>query len=397
MKYKTRFALFFGAMILFNLAANFAHPVTPTIIQNLRLHDYMFGVALAMMQLANFIVSPFWGKINRYISSRSTLLIGCTGYGLAQMWFAFATTESMIICARLLAGAFVGGIQVSFLTYVVNAATEKDQPRFLTWSATITSVGGAFGYLMGGLLGEWSIKGTFLFQAATLLATGILFYAVSVSDKQEQKPLSFGQIAKDANPLKAFLDCGKFMTAAFVSLFAVNVLINFGNTGFDQAFNYYLKDQLSLTSSYNGVIKAAVGFVSFVSNTTLCVWIINKTNVRRSLGVLCAVCTVSALGALMVPGICAFIACAVLVYAAYSVSLPVLQNMVAAQADPARKNLVMGFYNATRSLGSIAGSLTAGFIYSVNVKLPFAITAAIYALALAAAMVYAHHARKAAN
>ena len=388
MKYRTRFALFFVAMVMFSLSSNFAHPITPTIIQDLHLNDYMFGVALAMMQLSNFIVSPFWGKINRYISSRTTLLIGCTGYGLAQMWFALATTESMIICARLLAGAFVGGIQVSFLTYVVNAATEKDQPRFLTWSATITSVGGAFGYLLGGLMGEWSIRGTFLVQAATLVATGIVFYIFSISDKQEHKPLSIAQVAKEANPLKAFVDCGKFMTAAFAALFAVNILINFGNTGFDQAFNYYLKDQLNLTSSYNGVIKAAVGFVSFISNMTLCVWIINKTNVKRSMAVLCGVCTLSALGALFVPGITGFIACAVLVYAAYSVSLPVLQNMVVSQADPAQKNLVMGFYNATKSLGSIAGSLIAGFIYSVNVKLPFACTALIYGLALVAALVY---------
>ena len=394
MKYKTRFILFFVAMIMFSLSSNFAHPITPTIIQDLHLNDYMFGVALAMMQLANFVMSPFWGKINRYISSRTTLLIGCSGYGIAQVWFAFSTTEAMIICARLFAGAFVGGILVSFLTYVVNVADEKDQPKFLTWSATITSVGGAFGYLIGGLMGEWSIKGTFLVQAATLIATGILFYVVSVSDKQEDQVLSIPQVAKDANPLKAFMDCGKFMTAAFAALFAVNILINFGNTGFDQAFNYYLKDQLSLTSSYNGVIKAAVGFVSFISNMTLCIWIINKTNVKRSMAVLCGVCTLSALGALFVPGISGFIACAVLVYAAYSVSLPVLQNMVAAQADPAQKNLVMGFYNATKSLGSIAGSLTAGFIYSVNVKLPFACTAAIYALALAAALVYVRQMKK---
>ena len=62
MKYKTRFAAFFAAMVVFNLAANFAHPVTPTVIQNLKLHDYMFGVALAAMQFTNFLVSPSGGK-----------------------------------------------------------------------------------------------------------------------------------------------------------------------------------------------------------------------------------------------------------------------------------------------------------------------------------------------
>ena len=388
MKYKTRFALFFVAMILFSLSAYFAHPVTPTIIQDLRLNDYMFGVALAMMQLANFLMSPFWGKINNYISSRVSLLICCIGYGVAQVWFAYATTEGMIICARLFAGAFVGGIFVSFLTYVVNVAKPEDQPKYLTWSATIHSVAGAFGYLIGGVLGEYSIKGTFLFQAATLIATGILFYAVSLPDGKEKQELSVRKIVKDANPLRAFLDCRAFMTVAFAALFAVNILINFGNTGFDQAFNYYLKDQLSLTSSYNGIIKAAVGLVSFVSNMTLCIWIINKTNTKRSMIVLCGVCTLAAAGALLAPGIGLFIAFSILVYAGYSVSLPVLQNIVASQADPERKNLVMGFYNATKSLGSIAGSLTAGFIYAAGAKLPFACTAVIYGLGMMAALAY---------
>ena len=388
MKYKTRFFLFFLAMVLFNLSANFAHPVTPTIIQDLHLHDYMFGVALAMMQLANFIMSPFWGKINGYISSRKTLLICCCGYGVAQLWFAFATTELMIICARLFAGAFVGGIFVSFLTYVVNVADPADQPRYLTYSATISSVAGAFGYLIGGVLGEFSIKGTFLIQAVTLVASGVMFYLVCLPDGQPDRKLTGPQLARQANPLRAFLDCGQFMTLAFVALFAVNILINFANTGFDQAFNYYLKDQLSLTSAYNGIIKAAVGLVSFVANMTLCVWIINKTNTGKSLILLAAVCTASAIGALAAPGIGLFIAFSILVYAGYSVSLPVLQNIVAKEADPSRKNLVMGFYNATKSVGSVAGSLTAGFIYSAGAKLPFACTALIYGLGMAAAIFY---------
>ena len=83
MKYKTRFLLFFVAMALFHLASNFAHPVTPTIIQELGLPDYMFGLMLAVMMIANFALSPSWGNINRFISSRQSLLICCVGYALA--------------------------------------------------------------------------------------------------------------------------------------------------------------------------------------------------------------------------------------------------------------------------------------------------------------------------
>lgn len=375
-------------MVLFNLSANFAHPVTPTIIQDLQLNDYMFGVALAMMQLANFIMSPFWGKINSMISSKLSLLIGCVGYGIAQIWFAFATSELSIIGARLFAGAFVGAIFVSFLTYVVNVAKIEDQPKYLTYSATINAVASAFGYLIGGVIGEFSIKGTFLFQAFILIVTGIMFYVVCESDKQSQELVFNKQLLKDVNPLKAFMDGKTFMTLAFVSLFAFNILINFGNTGFDQAFNYYLKDQLHLTSSFNGMIKAAVGFVSFIANTTLCIWIMNKTKVERSLTIVILVSSLATIATFIFPQIAIFIAFSVIVYAGYSICLPILQNMVAVLANAKEKNLVMGFYNATKSLGSIIGSLTAGFIYSIHAKLPFVITAIVYAIAFIIAFTY---------
>ena len=393
MRYKTRFAFFFGAVILFNLAANFAHPVTPTIIQDLHLPDYMFGLMLAAMQLTNFLFSPFWGKLNISISSRQTLLVCCCGYGFAQLGFACATTQTMILLARILAGFFVGGIFVSFLTYVINTATPEDQAKFLTYSATIQAVFGAFGYLVGGVLGEFSIRGTFYLQAFSLCLAGVIFRLVCVSDgKQTQVDLK--KTLREANPLQAFIDGKQFMNVAFVALFSVNILMNFANTGFDQVFNYYLKDQLGLTSSYNGIIKAAVGLISFVFNMTLCLWIIRKTDIKVSLAALMGLCTLAAVGTVLVPQIWLFIGLSVFVYAGYSVSLPVLQNMVAVRADPVQKNLVMGFYNATKSLGSIIGSLMAGFLYAVHIKLPFVVVVVTYGLSFAAAVAYLLKSRK---
>ena len=221
-----------------------------------------------------------------------------------------------------------------------------------------------------------------------MFVVGLMFFLVCKPDQQNTEKITFKEIAKDANPLKAFSDCRHFMTIAFVALFAINILVNFANTGFDQAFNYYLKDQLNLTSSYNGIIKAGVGLISFVANMTICIWIMNKTKVEKSLVKLIAVCTLAALGTVISPNIGLFITFSVLVYAGYSISLPVLQNIVATKADVRQKNLVMGFYNATKSLGSIAGSLIAGFIYSVDVKMPFIVTTIVYGIGIIAGILY---------
>ena len=72
---KNKLLMFFIINGLFNLAANYAHPITPTVIKNLQLGDYMFGVAFGAMMGLNFLFSPFWGKLNEQINSKTTMLI----------------------------------------------------------------------------------------------------------------------------------------------------------------------------------------------------------------------------------------------------------------------------------------------------------------------------------
>ena len=93
----SRMPLFFALMFVFNMAANCAHPVTPSIIQELHLSDYMFGLALASQMMTNVVFSPFWGRLNDYISSRRTLLICGLGYALGQVFFALSRTELQFV------------------------------------------------------------------------------------------------------------------------------------------------------------------------------------------------------------------------------------------------------------------------------------------------------------
>ena len=102
----------------------------------------------------------------------------------------------------------------------------------------------------------------------------------------------------------------------------------------------------------------------------------------------------TASGTLLPGKIGLFISFSIAVYAFYSISVPVLQDIVASQAEPSQKNLVMGFYNATKSLGSIIGSLLAGFLYGFHVKLPFMMVVVIYGAALVVAVIGLGYSRK---
>ena len=391
---KNQLYSFFFLLIVFNMAASFAHPITPTVIKELHLGDYMFGVALGAMLISNFLFSPFWGKLNDCIPSKLTILFCSAGYALGQLFFGFATSELMIIFARMFAGIFTGGAFVSFLTYVVNVSDSNKQAQNLMISATIQSVSGAFGYFVGGILGEMGVRLTFLVQAGILFGSGILFYLLLEDDRQVRETIPFKRIVKEANPFSAFKSCRSFMTPIFLCLFGVSVLSSVGYTAFEQSFNYYLKDQFALTSSYNGIIKAAIGIISLIANATICMYLIKKTDVSKSIIGVLWICSISMLLAILLNDLSLFIIVNVIFFAFYAITTPLLQNLVSNSSKDNYSNLIMGFYNSTKSLGGIIGSFVAGGIYTFNPKYPFIFGLISFSLAGFLAYIYYHKNRK---
>lgn len=367
-----RMVFFFVVMFIFNMAANFVHPVTPTIIVDLGLNDYMFGLALAAMMVCNFLFSPFWGKIAGYISSKTVMLICGLGYALGQVFFGLAQTEMQFLLARMFAGVFCGGSYVMFMTYTVNLSTDANRGRNLTINATLSAVSTSFGYFVGGLIGELSPYYAVWLQVATLAATSILHFIGCRDDRvHEMESLSGRQLVRQCNPFSAIAQCRYFMTRLLIFLFLSYGLANLGYIAFEQCFNYYLRDQFNLSSGYNGIIKAALGIISLVSNSTLCMWIMRKERTSPYMVVVMSVCSASMLGVIAFGGMIPFIVINIIFFAFYFISMPLAQNLAAELGKGKDSNLVMGAFNAVKSFGSIFGSALAGFIYEVHAKLPF--------------------------
>lgn len=391
-------AVFFAVMFVFNMAANFVHPVTPTIIVNLGLNDYMFGLALAAMMAFNFLFSPFWGKIAGYISSKTAMLICGVGYALGQVFFGLAQTEVQFLLARMFAGVFCGGSYVVFMTYTVNCSTDENRGRNLAVNATVTAVSSSFGYFVGGMIGEINVYYSVWLQVATLIATSALMLFVCQDDRLPQLGRPAGAaLLRECNPFSAIAQCRRFMTKLMAFLFLSFGLANLGYIAFEQCFNYYLRDQFGLSSGYNGVIKAALGVISLVANGTLCMWILRRKSTSPYMVGVMSVCTAAMIGVILVGDMAPFIAVNVIFFAFYFVSLPLAQNRVAALGRGEDSNLVMGSFNAVKSFGSIFGSALAGFIYEINVKLPFVFGFAAFAAATLAMLLFWREEKKTAE
>ena len=374
------------------IACNLAHPMTPAIIKTLHLGDYMFGLAFAAMAITNFLFSPFWGKITKNIRLSTLMLISCCGYGAGQCLFMLARNEAMILTARAFSGIFASGYSVVPMIYIVDYSPEGKQGRNLTLMTTLTVVSGAFGYLVGGVLGDISISFCFLIQIAGMVLSGILFFCVM--RRNEQAPKKETQqiriLLREANPFSAFLSIRPYFCKALVALFASILCAFIAYNAFEQCFNYYMIDQFDFSTSSNGAVKAVTGIVSLLANLTLCMAILRRRKIDFPLTIMLFLCALFAILMILMPNLIAFLAIAMVFFGCTAVFQPLLQEQVAerSRAQEQGSGVIMGFYNAVKSVGMIFGALVDGFIYDLLPELPFWMAGLFFALAALCSLFY---------
>jgi len=226
----------FLLIVLYSLVANFAHPLTPTLFQNLGVHDYMFGVAFASMAATNFLFSPFWGKISESYGSANISGFCCLGYALAQFLFMIAATETTIVIARLVAGFFISGVMVNQLIYIVQNRPLEKRGGDLAIAATLQAVFGPFGFLIGGYLGDISIPLAFICQVVGLVLLGVLYW-LFLADKASESSISLDQIIKASNPFQAVKEAKGLITSFFLVFLLVAATTSFASNCYEQCLN----------------------------------------------------------------------------------------------------------------------------------------------------------------
>ncbi|NLB20465.1 MAG: MFS transporter, partial [Clostridium sp.] len=324
--------------------------------------DSMFGIAFASMSLGIFLFSLFWGELSSRIRKSTILLITLVGYGFAQYLFMTSTTELSIMIARFLAGIFTGGFQVSQLNYLVSQNSLKDRGYQLTLSSIFIIASSTIGYFIGGIVGDYSIYLAFQIQIVMCIIIGIMYYVFlhKTETVEDAKPLDLSKL----NPFKAFSNV-KGMLVPVVAMVMFSVFLAYLSIiSFDQTFNYFVRDVYNFPPSYNGYLKIGTGLVGIIANFTLCMYLIKKTNVKRSYAILMVIMSISGFLVVLVDQLWLFIVFAFIFLAIDAMSKPLQQTIVSnMSSDYHESHVLMGLYNTVKSLGLIGGSLIAGFLY----------------------------------
>lgn len=370
--------LVFGGLIW--LIANLHHPVTPSYFTGLDLPDHIFGTSFAAMVFAVFISSPVWGSIGDKGKRKTTLVIATFFYGLVQMGFALVSSVTSILILRVFAGMAAGGFHVGLMSALVELSSDQSRRVIMVRYSAVLSVCSALGFLVGGLLGYLRPQTVFLIQGLSmiLVSLGIRLFLKEtnpqqVGDKTRKTKYIWNIVSEVRNNKEVF-------NTWIIIFLSITFFVGLAYSSNNNAFNYYLKAELNMEPIVNGIWKALIGMVGLIANLTINVWIINKTDVKKSLLYILFSNGLFAYLLFLNDSSLPFFLFSFLFFTLYTIQAPILQGF-AVEGEMKDIGFMAGVFNAIKSLGEMLGAIIAGFSYSLGSKTPFLLAAISLTLA----------------
>lgn len=356
------------------LIANLHHPVTPSYFTGLNLPDHIFGTSYAAMVFSIFLTSPIWGSIGDKGKRKRTLILATLFYGIVQIGFSFVSSVSSILILRVLAGIGAGGFQVGLMSGLVDISDKKDRKVIMANYAAILSVFSAIGFLIGGLLGYLRPQTVFVIQGVCMIlaSLGVRIFLKETNpqagEDKSRKNKFIWKIVRDAKENEGVFDLW------LVTFLMITFLVGLAYSGNNNAFNYYLKAELDMLPIVNGTWKAVTGIVGLIANLTINVWIINKTDIKKTMVFILFLNAISAYLLFSNDSIVPFFLYSFLFFTLYIIELPILQGF-AVEGEMKDIGFMAGIFNAIKALGEMVGAIVAGFAYNISSRMPFLIAA----------------------
>lgn len=357
--------------VLSNLALNMAHPVTPMLIKKLDLPALMFGIFFATMSIGNFLGSPFFGSLSDNHGRVKYLIIGLLGYGISQLGFGFNSNPFIIVIFRFLGGFFVTSYVTTIMAYLTDITNKENRLKFIAYYSAATTIGGALGSLLGGVIGNSNYKYTFFVQFLLCIFTSLLIFMLmgeTIERKTEKVKISLNNFS--------IRNYGNHLTKNIVLVIIIIMIFFFASTSYNSSINYYIESVLNLPPSFNGIFLSIAGIVGFLANLIVTPYLGKKFKDITIFKTLTLLLGISLILSIFAPNNTLFFICMILFVALASIHVP-LQQSILTKMSKDNYGSIMGLLNSSKSIGMICGSLFAGFIFDFGNKLPFLVAGII--------------------
>jgi DHA1 family multidrug resistance protein-like MFS transporter len=364
MKNRRNLFILAATMIVVMLGFGMVMPIMPFYIDKLGATGSDLGWLVAVYSLMQLIFAPVWGSVSDRIGRKPVLMLGISGYAIFLILFGLATEFWMLFLARSLAGILSSATYPSMMAFISDSTAPEERGGGMGKLGAAMGLGIILGPGIGGWLAGDSLALPFFIAAGLALVTLVLvgvFLPESLPTKARQKSK-----VKFVSP-KALWTA---LRSPIGILLFMAFLVSFGLTSFEGIFGLYALQKFEYGTEQVGTIMVVVGLVSAAVQGVLIgpmtkrwgeAFVIKLSLLGSSLGFLIMLTAKSYVGVLLTTGF-------------FVLTVALLRPAVASltsQRATMGQGVALGLNNSFMSLGRIVGPLWAGYLFDVNVNLPY--------------------------
>ncbi|MGL5346027.1 MAG: MFS transporter [Peptostreptococcaceae bacterium] len=344
---------------------NMAHPVTPTLINTIGLPTFMFGVLYSTMAVAQFVMSPIWGRISDEKGRKKVLIIGVLGYGISQLGFGLAQSASLILLFRILGGAMSVGYMTASIAYVSDVTSKEDRIKYMSYYTATMSIASSCGALLGGAIGGFGYQYAFITQSIFSILVCISMHLL-LDETIEKKPGKIKIYLEHLKPGKKTIDLKSIIGIMMI----VMTLATIATTAYNSTINYYVESVLNMPTIVNGIVMAVAGIIALLMNLFVNPYLGKKFKENKTIVVVLAIAGVSIIIASISSNMIIALVFLAIFIGSSALVTPLQQSIVSKLAKD-NYGEAMGIQGSFKAIGMVTGSLLSGFIFDYGNKLPF--------------------------
>jgi multidrug resistance protein len=368
----------FFMMFLVYIGFGIIIPVLPFYAQNVGATPTELGLLMAVYSLLQLIFAPMWGGISDRMGRKPVMLIGIAGLVISFFIMAFSTKLWMLFAARIIGGFLSAANMPTAMAYVADITPPESRGKGMGIIGAAIGLGFVFGPAIGGIFSKNSL-GTPFFIAG--FASVLTFFFVLCLLKESSTAESRSEHSlKNTSLWKTF-------AGALSIIFILQLFISVSLSGLEATFAYFAAKKAGMNATQMGYVFMIMGLAGAVVQGGL----MGKLTKKFGEGpVIQGGIIVSAIGFALILLVHDFTTAAVYL-TIFGIGNGVIRPSISSlltKTSTSGHGSSTGLLSSFDSLGRIVGPPLGGWLFSVEIGLPYSTGAIISVLALILYLVY---------
>ncbi len=365
MKNNKEFLILSLALIVVMLGFGMVIPVFPFYVEDLGAGGMELGLLVATSAFLEFLFGPMWGSASDRFGRKPILVIGLSGYALSAFLFGISTQLWMLFAARALSGVLSSATITAAMAYVGDVTSEENRGDGMGKIGAAMALGLMLGPGLGGWLAEQSLSTPFFIAAGMSLVSLLLVIVLLPESTKRTADLSQKNLG--------FLDIRSLWSALngpLGYLFLLVALFSFALTNFEAIFGLYALEKFAFGPDRVGAILMVVAVVSTIGKAVLTGPVTKKWGEILTVKASLIAGSIGYLALLVAWDFYSILAATAFFILSKTLLRPAAFSLISKRASGSQ-GAAMGLSNSFMSLGRILGPIWAGFVFDLNVNLPY--------------------------